>query len=135
MVNLSTLFQGGIIAAFVTLITLFLYSKNINNKLKAEARHLDNQDISIYTESAKTLIEPLRAELENAQKETKELRIKVKELTRDIEAQSLLVTELTEKLERANKKAEYFENEAKYYQNEFARIIGSPAIRRKESNE
>lgn len=123
MVNIANIIQVVVVAALTTFVGLIVYSRAINRKINSEAKHLDTENITIYATAANTLLEPLRNQLENTQKEAESLRSKVKELTREISAQSLIVEELTEKLERANKRADYF-------QGEYERLVGLPNIRK-----
>ena len=120
----SGLLQAGLLAAFVSFLGIVVYSRSINKKIKSEANHLDTENITVYATAANTLLEPLRRQLEITQQEAEELRNKVKELTREISAQSLIVDETTDKLERANQRADYF-------QGEYERVMGLPANRRR----
>lgn len=121
--NISSLLQASVFGAIVAFLGIMVYSRSINKKIKSEAHHLDTENITVYATAANTLLEPLRKQLEETQKEADGLRTTVKELNREIAAQSLIVEELTDKLDRAVQRADY-------YQSEYERLAGLPLTRK-----
>lgn len=94
-------------------------------RIRSEASHLQAKDVKIYTDTASELIEPLRKEMNEARTEAtaakneaklakdeaEKLRSQIKEMSRDLQAQQIMVTEATENLQAANARAEFWERE------------------------
>jgi septal ring factor EnvC (AmiA/AmiB activator) len=94
-------------------------------RIRSQAEHLQAKDVQIYTSTASELIEPLRKEMnearaeatlakdeaKKAKEEAESLRAQIREMSRDLQAQQLMVAEATENLNAANARATFWENE------------------------
>lgn len=93
-----------------------------NKKINAEARNLDNQNVTVWSDATTVLLEPLERRLGKANDEVDQLTAKVDELTvtvrtlrSDLDAAHAVATEETRRRTTA-------EHSAAWYRREFERI-------------
>jgi septal ring factor EnvC (AmiA/AmiB activator) len=79
-------------------------------RLKAEASHLETEDIKIVSATAVQLLKPVKEALAETQQELAETRKQLKELSAELEHQRSVSNELTVKLEAANRRADYYQH-------------------------
>lgn len=83
----------------------------------AKNRNLNTKTVKVLTETATGLVEKVNAELKETEADAKALRVEVKELTRQLAEAHLLVDDLNDKLQAAQRRADYYESE-------FQRVTG-----------
>lgn len=114
------------IVGLIALVASIVNGLGQRRKIEAEVANLPVANVTIYADAARTMMEPLRKELELTQLECEKLRGRVRELAttvqeqdRKLQEQGLLVDDLTSKLEAANRAAAW-------YKSEFNRITSPP---------
>lgn len=94
-------------------------------KTRAENRKLNTDSVKVLTDTATGLVRAVKEELEETEADAKALREQVRELTRQVAEANLLAEDLKQKLEDAQRRADFYERE-------FQRITGLPPRREGE---
>lgn len=88
-------------------------------QVRAKNRKLNTDSVKVLTDTATGLVRTVKEELEEAEKEAKELRGEVRELKRQLAEANLLADDLKQKLVDTQRRADYYEAE-------FRRVTGLP---------
>jgi gas vesicle protein len=99
-------------------VVVLLFARNMNKKLKAETGKLSADSVAVLSNSSIALLAPLTARLHEVEQQCKDVNQQLAEATdqvvevkRELAAAHLLVDDLNGKLDEANTRSAYFEDQ------------------------